>query len=108
MNTIPNKAQYKRDFSDKLKALCCRLSEYLSTDNGQRKIKYIPDIIAWKWVFENLWEEWFDDYRCNYGILMITDSIKWNKKLTNLDELLKYKNVDTSLLSNQKQRWRKQ
>jgi len=71
-------------------------------------IKYIPDIIIWKWIFEKLGEERFDDYRCNYGKLIVQDKKKWGtKKLTNIEELLIYKGYQGNFTKKSVTRWRK-
>ncbi len=62
-------------------------------------IKNIDKLIAWKWVFANLWEEVFDEYWMNYWRLQIRTSDGNTKKLTQLEEFLRFKNLDLHLVN---------
>lgn len=64
-------------------------------------ITYIPDIISGNGVFVNLGENIFDEYWINQGILTVPNpkEIGKFKKLTNLDEFLKFKNMDCNLIN---------
>ena len=45
-------------------------------------------------IFGEKGEKWFDDYWMNYGKITITDNKGNVKKITKLDEFLKYKNIN--------------
>ena len=57
----------------------------------------VEDILNGNGVFKNLGEKWFDDYWMNHGKITITNEEGTSKKITTLNEFLKYKGVDTGL-----------
>lgn len=61
-------------------------------------IKKIKDIIDGNGVFKNLGEEWFDDYWMNYGKISIQDEKGRIKRITSLDEFMKYKGLNKEIL----------
>jgi len=60
-------------------------------------IKKIEDLLNEKGVFIKLGEKWFDDYWMNYGKIKIEDAKGQVKKITSLEEFLKYKGKDPKL-----------
>lgn len=54
-------------------------------------VKSIASLFSETGVFANLSEEWFDDYWRNYGRIMITDADGTTKRLSSLQEFLKYR-----------------
>ncbi len=67
-------------------------------------IKYIPNLIKGKGLFKNLGEDCFNRYWQNYRCLKIGDN---GEKLTDLEEFLKFKNIDTKKICTQPKRTRK-
>ncbi len=61
-------------------------------------INNITDIINGRGMFSRLGETWFDDYWMNYQKIIISDAHGNTKKITTLEEFVKYRNGDTSLL----------
>jgi len=61
-------------------------------------IKKIRDILAGNGVFSKLGEHWFDDYWMNYGKILIKNEKGETKKLTKLEDFVKYRNGDISLI----------
>jgi hypothetical protein len=61
-------------------------------------INNIADIINGRGMFSRLGEAWFDDYWMNYQKIIISDTQGNTKKITTLEEFVKYRNGDTSLL----------
>lgn len=61
-------------------------------------INNISDIIAGNGMFSKLGESWFDDYWMNYGKITIKDSKGLTHKITSLEEFVKYRKGDTSLI----------
>lgn len=61
-------------------------------------INNIADIINGRGMFSRLGEAWFDDYWMNYQKIIISDAQGNTKKITTLEEFVKYRNGDTSLL----------
>lgn len=61
-------------------------------------INYIPDIINGNGMFSKLGEEWFDEYWMNYKKINIRLNNGENKIISNLEEFVKYKRGDTSLI----------
>lgn len=59
-------------------------------------IKYIPDIINQNGMFSKLGEKWFDDYWMNYGKITIKGKDGKTKKISSLEEFVKYRKGDTS------------
>ena len=57
----------------------------------------IEDILKGHGVFKNLGEEWFDQYWMNYGKITIKTESGKQKKITKIEEFLKFKGVDTKL-----------
>lgn len=60
-------------------------------------IQKISDILAGNGVFKNLGEEWFDEYWINYGKISIKDNQGKTKKITTLQEFLKYRGKNENL-----------
>ena len=58
----------------------------------------IDDILSENGVFRNLGEEWFDDYWMNYKKITIKTNEGKTKQLTSLEELVKYRGGDVSLI----------
>lgn len=61
-------------------------------------INNIADIINGRGMFSRLGEAWFDDYWMNYQKIIISDEQGNTKKITTLEEFVKYRNGDLSLL----------
>ena len=61
-------------------------------------IKRIDDIINGQGVFSKLGESVFDDYWMNYGQIDVLDKNGKLTKITNLEDFLKYRKIDTSLI----------
>ncbi|WP_017293525.1 type II restriction endonuclease [Geminocystis herdmanii] len=61
-------------------------------------IQRIEDILQGNGMFSRLGEEWFDDYWMNFGKITIKDSQGETKKITNLEDFVKYRQGDTSLI----------
>lgn len=59
-------------------------------------IKKIDDIIEGKGVFSNLGESWFDDYWMNVGKITIMNAKGETKKISTLEEFVKYRAGDVS------------
>lgn len=57
----------------------------------------IEDILNGNGVFKKLGEEWFDQYWMNYGKITIGTEAGKQKKITKLDEFLKFKGYDPKL-----------
>ena len=57
-------------------------------------INYIDDILAGRGMFSALGEEWFDEYWINYGLVKSADG----KSITRLDDFVRFKNGDASLI----------
>ena len=68
-------------------------SDYQGSHNTANigSIVKISDVIEGNGVFKNLGEKWFDDYWMNYGKIRIRAKKGKYKKLTKIDEFLKYK-----------------
>lgn len=60
-------------------------------------IKNIADIINGNGTFAKAGEEIFNDYWANYGILIVPNGKGKRKKLSSLEELLKYKRLSLTL-----------
>jgi len=61
-------------------------------------IKNIEDICKGNGMFSLLGEEWFDDYWMNFGKITIKDSQGETKKITTLEDFVKYRQGDISLI----------
>jgi hypothetical protein len=61
-------------------------------------IAKIDDILSGNGVFSRLGEEWFDDYWMNYGKITITTKDGKTKKITNLQEFVKYRGGNVNLI----------
>lgn len=62
-------------------------------------IRKIEDILKGQGMFSRLGEEWFDDYWMNFGKITIKDSTTGKTtKITSLEEFVKYRQGDTSLI----------
>jgi len=61
-------------------------------------INNIDDIINGRGMFSRLGEEWFDDYWMNYQKIIVSDNDGNTKKITTLEEFVKYRNGDVSLI----------
>lgn len=61
-------------------------------------IKKIRDILAGNGVFSKLGEHWFDEYWMNYGKILVKNEKGETKKLTKLEDFVKYRNGDISLI----------
>lgn len=61
-------------------------------------ITKISDILAGNGMFSKLGEEWFDDYWMNYGTITIKNEKGETKKLTKLEDFVKYRSGDTTLI----------
>lgn len=59
-------------------------------------IHSIDDITHGRGMFSKLGEAWFDDYWMNYGNILIKTSAGVGKKITSLEEFVKYRNGDAS------------
>ena len=59
-------------------------------------INLIKDIIEEKGMFSKLGEKWFDDYWINYGKITFEDDKGKLKKITSLNDFIKYRNGDIS------------
>ena len=61
-------------------------------------IQKIDDIVSERGMFSNLGESWFDDYWMNYGKIIMKDENGGTKRITSLEEFIKYRGGDTSLI----------
>ena len=61
-------------------------------------IKRIEDILSENGMFAKLGEEWFDDYWMNFGKITVIDKSGKTKKITSLEEFVKYRGGDESLI----------
>ena len=61
-------------------------------------IRRIEDIIAGNGMFSKLGEEWFDDYWMNYGNITVKMESGETKRITSLEDFVKYRGGDTSLI----------
>ena len=61
-------------------------------------INSIEDIFHGSGVFSKLGEEWFDDYWMNYRKITIPDGKGGTKKISTLEEFVKYRHGDASLI----------
>jgi len=61
-------------------------------------IKNIEDIVNGNGVFSKLGEEWFDDYWMNYKKITIPDGKGGTKKISTIEEFVKYRKGDMSLI----------
>lgn len=61
-------------------------------------IKNIDDILQGNGMFSRLGEEWLDDYWMNFGKITIKDSHGQTKKITSLEDFVRYRQGDISLI----------
>jgi len=61
-------------------------------------INRIADISAGKGMFSKLGEEWFDDYWMNHNKITIPDGKGGTKKITALEDFVKYRNGNVALI----------
>ena len=61
-------------------------------------INNIEDIKSGMGMFSKLGEDWFDDYWMNYRKITIPDGNGGTKKITTLEEFVKYRKGDLSLI----------
>lgn len=61
-------------------------------------INRITDISAGKGMFSKLGEEWFDDYWMNHNKITIPDGKGGTKKITALEDFVKYRNGNVALI----------
>jgi hypothetical protein len=61
-------------------------------------INKISDIISGRGVFSALGEKWFDDYWMNYNKISIAKNNGKTEKIRNLEDFVKYRNGDISLI----------
>ena len=61
-------------------------------------IQRIDDILSENGMFASLGEEWFDDYWMNFGRITIVDEAIGTKKITSLEEFVRYRGGDPSLV----------
>jgi len=61
-------------------------------------INKIADILAGNGVFSKLGESWFDDYWMNYGKITVATESGKTKRVTNLEEFVRYRGGDVSLV----------
>ncbi len=61
-------------------------------------ISNISDIIAGRGIFSKLGEDWFDDYWMNYGKITIPDDQGKTKKITRLDDFVRYRGGEVGLI----------
>jgi hypothetical protein len=56
------------------------------------------DILAGNGMFSKLGESWFDDYWMNYGKITIATESGKTKRVTNLEDFVRYRGGDVSLI----------
>ena len=61
-------------------------------------ISKIDDIINEKGMFSKLGEKWFDDYWMNFNKIIIPDGQGGTRKVNNLEDFVKYRKGDISLI----------
>lgn len=61
-------------------------------------IQRIEDVLAGNGMFANLGEAWFDDYWMNYKKITTTTATGETKKITSLEDFVRYRNGDSSLI----------
>lgn len=59
-------------------------------------IAKIDDILSGNGMFSQLGEDWFDDYWMNYGKISIKTQAGKTKKITNLEDFVRYRGGDVS------------
>lgn len=65
-------------------------------------INYIPDILNENGMFSKLGEEWFDDYWINYTRITVKGKDGNIKKISSLEEFVKYRKGDVSKIVKRK------
>ncbi len=61
-------------------------------------VQRIADIVSGNGMFSNLGEEWFDDYWMNFGKITVKTESGDTKKVTTLEDFVKYRGGDVSLI----------
>jgi hypothetical protein len=61
-------------------------------------IQRIECILSGKGMFSKLGEDWFDDYWMNYGQITTKTATGQTKKITSLEDFVRYRGGDTSLI----------
>ncbi len=61
-------------------------------------IQRIECILSGKGMFSNLGEDWFDDYWMNYGLITAKTADGQTRKITSLEDFVRYRGGDTSLI----------
>jgi len=101
-----NKMDQKKEFEKALRNFINTIGESISTDDGQwtiiGSINYIPDILNENGMFSELGEEWFDDYWINYKRITVKGKDGNIKKISSLEECIKYKKGDVSKIVKRK------
>lgn len=70
-------------------------------------ISKISDILNGRGSFAQLGESWFDDYWMNYGKITITTEQGKTKRITNLEDFVRYRGGNTNLIVPKAQRRKK-
>ncbi|HQB10914.1 MAG TPA: type II restriction endonuclease [bacterium] len=65
-------------------------------------INYIPDILSNNGMFSKLGEEWFDDYWINYRKITVKNGKNSTKKISSLEEFVRYRKGDVSKIVKRK------
>lgn len=65
-------------------------------------INYIPDILTGNGMFSKLGEEWFDDYWINYKKITIKNQEGETRKISSLEDFVKYRKGDLSKIVKRK------
>ena len=96
----------KKEFEKALRNFINTIGESISTDDGQwtiiGSINYIPDILKEIRMFSELGEEWFDDYWINYKRITVKGKDENIKKISSLEEFVKYRKGDVSKIVKRK------
>jgi hypothetical protein len=61
-------------------------------------ITKISDILEGNGVFSRLGESWFDDYWMNYGKIVVATESGKTKRVTNLEQFVRYRGGDLNLI----------
>ena len=85
---------------------------YISTEDSQWTVKgfiigsiaRIEDVLSGNGMFSRLGEEWFDDYWMNFGKITVQTKDGKTKKITTLDDFVKYRGGDVDLIVPKAQR----
>ena len=71
-------------------------------------ISNISDIITGRGMFSKLGEDWFDDYWMNYGKITSADDRDKTKKITRLDDFVRYRGGEVGLIVSKARKTSKQ